>query len=115
MDGDDVMGRRRRVGWRDGRLVSEEADIRAECAESIPTLLEEGTFQTERLVGADTEGPEARRDWGWGNLRSISQQENDGEGGSWAGARLWRGWNSYEAGCPWQQAVWSHDESCSRA
>lgn len=39
VDGDDVMGRRRRVGWRDGRLVSEEADIRAECAESIPTLL----------------------------------------------------------------------------
>lgn len=37
---------------------------------------------------------------GLGNLRSISQQENDGEGGSWAGARLWRGWNSYEAGCP---------------
>lgn len=57
MDGDDVMGRRRRVGWRDSRLVSEEARAsEQECAESIPTLLEEGTFQTERAVGSRHRG-----------------------------------------------------------
>ena len=40
-----------------------------------PHALRRGkAFQTERLAGAGTEGLEARRVWGWGNLRSISQQ-----------------------------------------
>ena len=44
------------------------------CREHPHALRGGKAFQTERLAGADTEGLEARRVWGWGNLRSISQQ-----------------------------------------